>query len=90
MARGHEDGRRRSRRTPSGRDPDGGQIPAVRNGNRRKKGRDGSNYDVNMAMDLTRRIKACREWREVQALFEAEVQRYNQIHVSATVVAMRR
>ena len=70
--------------------PASGLIPAVGNGMGRRKGRDGSNNDIHMAMDLTRRIKSCREWREVQALFEAEVQRYNQIHVSATVVAMRR
>ena len=49
-----------------------------------------TNREVHYAMDLTRRIKSCRGWREVQALFEEEEGQYNEIHVSATVVAVRR
>ena len=52
--------------------------------------RSSSNRELHQAMDLTRRIKACLAWREVQALFEAEAGQYNEIHVSATVVAVRR
>ena len=62
-----------------------GEEEAVLLGTRRGRAR-----DLHSQMVLTRRIKACRSWRSLQELYGAEVQRYNCIHYSATIVALRR
>ena len=41
-------------------------------------------------MEATRRIKSCRSWRQLLELYRTEGQWYNHIHVSATIVALRR
>ena len=42
------------------------------------------------AAALTRHIKSCRSWRELQGLFISRGWQYNAVHISATVVALRR
>lgn len=39
---------------------------------------------------LTRKIKSCQSWRELQDLYMDMGDQYNEIHISATIVALKR
>ena len=42
------------------------------------------------AVLLTRKIKSCRSWKELQDLYMDRGGQYNEIHISATIVTLRR